>query len=129
MADVWKQRVTLYNAKFTDWSTKASDQEKYRQKKNESFVSFAEGQAWVYNHCESSDESSDKATIHQSAAFLVELQKEDSTFSLDDLRITAAPCGTICYCDIMQVYKNVGHTMRSSSRQSGIVLSTPDVSL
>ena len=89
---------------------------------NKAYVSFAEGQAWFYNHCAASFESSDKATIHEPAAFVAELQKAGSTLALDDLRITVAPCGTLCYFDIMQSYfirlHDIGHTMRSSSRQS-----------
>ncbi len=93
--------------------------------KNKTYVAFAEGQAWLYNHCAASFESSDKATIqaYEPATFVVELQKADSTVALDDLRIILAPPGTLCYCDLMQAYKNVGHT--DASRLSGIALSTP----
>ena len=85
----WKQRVKLHAAKLTNWSNKASDTEqKYRQKKNQAFASFAEGQTWMYNHCAASFESSDKATIqsYEPATFVAELMKADSTVALDDLR-------------------------------------------
>ena len=36
--------------------------------------------------------------------------KADSTLAHDGLRVTLAPSGTLCYCEIMQAYKNVGHT-------------------
>jgi len=73
---------------------------------------YAESQAWLYNHCAASFESSDKATIqaYEPATFVAELLKADSTLGLDDLRIILAPSGTLCYCDIMRAYKNVGHT-------------------
>jgi len=38
------------------------------------------------------------------------LQKADNTLALDDLRIILAPHGTRCYCELMQAYRNVGHT-------------------
>ena len=111
--DDWKQRMTIYNAKLTNWSTKIEEaKQKYRQMKNKAYVSFAEGQAWLYNHCAASFESSDKATIqaYEPATFVAELLKADSTLGLDDFRIILAPSGTLCYCDIMRTYKNVGHT-------------------
>ena len=88
--DDWKQRMTIYNAKLTNWSTKI---EKAKQK----YVSFAEGQAWLCNHCAASFELSDKATIqaYEPATFVAELQKADSTLALDDLRIILAPPGTL----------------------------------
>ena len=44
--DDWRQRVKLHEAKITNWSNQASDTEqKYRQKKDEAFVTFAEDQA------------------------------------------------------------------------------------
>jgi hypothetical protein len=62
--DDWKQRMTIYNAKLTNWSTKIEEaKQKYRQMQNKAYVSFAEGQAWLNNHCAASFESSDKATI------------------------------------------------------------------
>jgi 3-oxoacyl-ACP reductase-like protein len=62
--DDWNQRVTLYRAQVTNWSTKTEEaNQKYRQMQNKAYVSFAEGQAWLYNHCAASFESSDKATI------------------------------------------------------------------
>ena len=50
-------------------------------------------------------ESSDKATIqaYESATFVVELEKTDSTLALDDLRIILATPGTICYCELRHV--------------------------
>ena len=106
--DDWKQRMTLYRAKVTNWSVKTEEaNQKYRQMKNKAFVSFAECQAWLYNHCAASFESSHKATIqaYEPATFVAELQKADSTLALDDLRIILAPPGTLCYCDLMQAYK------------------------
>jgi hypothetical protein len=56
---------------------------------NKAYVSFAEGQARLYNHCAASFESSDKATIqaYEPATFVAVLQKADNTLALDDLRI------------------------------------------
>ena len=105
--------MSIYNDKLTNWSTKIEEaKQKYRQMKNKAYVSFAEGQPWLYNHCAASFESSDKATIqaYEPATFVAELLKADSTLGLDDLRIILAPSGTLCYCDIMRTYKNVGHT-------------------
>jgi hypothetical protein len=96
--DDWKQRMTMYNAKLTNWSTKIEEaKQKYRQMQNKAYVSFAEGQAWLYNHCAASFESSDKSTIqaYEPATFVAELQKADSTLALDDLRIILAPPGTL----------------------------------
>ena len=96
--DDWKQRMTIYNAKLTNWSTKIEEaKQKYRQMQNKAYVSFAEGQAWLCNHCAASFESSDKATIqaYEPATFVAELQKADSTLALDDLRIILAPSGTL----------------------------------
>ena len=103
--------MTIYNTKLTNWSTKIEEvKQEYRQMKNKSYVSFAEGQAWLYNHCAASFESSDKATIqaYEPATFVAELHKADSTLALDDLRIISAPPGTFCYCDFMQAYKKCG---------------------
>jgi hypothetical protein len=111
--DDWKQRMAVYRAKLTNWSAKTEEaNQKYRQMQNKAYVSFAEGQAWLYNHCAASFESSDKATIqaYEPATFVAELQKADSTLALDDLRIILAPPGTLCYCELMQAYRNVGHT-------------------
>jgi hypothetical protein len=96
--DDWKQRMTMYKAKLTNWSTKIEEaKQKYRQMQNKAYVSFAEGQAWLCNHCAASFESSDKATIqaYEPATFVAELQKADSTLALDDLRIILAPPGTL----------------------------------
>ncbi len=61
--DDWKQRMTMYNAKLTNWSTKIDESnQKYRQIQNKTYVSFVEGQVWLYNHCAVSFELSDKAT-------------------------------------------------------------------
>jgi hypothetical protein len=44
--DDWKQRVTMYKAKLTNWSTKIEEaKQKYRQMQNKAYVSFDEGQA------------------------------------------------------------------------------------
>ena len=127
--DDWKQRMTMYKAKLTNWSTKIEEaKQKYRQMQNKAYVSFAEGQAWLCNHCAASFESSDKSTIqaYEPATFVAELQKADSTLALDDLRIILAPPGTLCCCDLLQAYKKMwGTRMLSSSRISGIALSTP----
>ena len=32
------------------------------------------------------------------------------TLVLDDLSILLVPPGTLCYCDVIQTYKNEGHT-------------------
>ena len=105
--------MTVYRTTLTHWSTKTEEtNQKYRQMKNKAYVSFAEGQAWLYNHCAASFESSDKDTIqaYEPATFVAELQKADSTLALDDLRIILTPPGTLCYCELMQAYRNVGHT-------------------
>ena len=109
--DDWKQRMSMYNVKLTNWSNKIDEaKQKYRQMQNKAYVSFAEGQAWLCNHCAASFESSDKATIqaYEPATFVAELHKADSTLALDDLRIISAPPGTFCYCDFMQAYKKCG---------------------
>jgi hypothetical protein len=50
--------VTMYKSKLTKWSTKIDEaNQKYRQIQNRSYVSFAEGQDWLYNHCTPSFES------------------------------------------------------------------------
>ena len=120
-------------AKLTNWSTKTEEaNQKYRQMQNKADVSFAEGQAWLYNHCAASFESSDKATIqaYEPATFVAVQQKADNTLALDDLRASfLAPHGTRCYCELMQAYRNVGTRMQSSSRLSGIALSTSSASL
>jgi hypothetical protein len=79
---------------------------------NKTYVSFAVGQVWLYNHCAASFESSDKATIqaYEPVTFVAVLQKTDNTLALDDLRIILAPHETRCYCELMQAYRNVGHT-------------------
>jgi hypothetical protein len=52
---LWNQRVTLYRAQVTNWSTKTEEaNQKYRQMQNKEYVSIAEGQAWIYNHCAAS---------------------------------------------------------------------------
>jgi hypothetical protein len=110
--DDWKQRVTMYKVKLTNWSTKTEEaNQKYRQMQNKEYVSFAEGQSWLYNHCAASFKSSDKTTIqaYEPATFVTVLQKADNTLALDDLRIILAPHGTCCYCELMQAYRNVGH--------------------
>jgi hypothetical protein len=69
----------MYKAKLTNWSTKTEEaNQKYRQMKNKAYVSFAEGQAWLYNHCAASFESSDKATIqaYEPATFVAELHTD-----------------------------------------------------
>ena len=94
----------MYKAKLTNRSTKIDEtNQKYRQTQNQAYVSFAEGQAWLYNHCAASFESSDKTTIqkYEPATFVAELQKMDNTLALDGLRIVLAPSGTLCYCEIM----------------------------
>jgi len=98
---------------LTNWSNKIDEaKQKYRQMKHKAYVSYAESQAWLYNRCAASFESSDKATIqkYEPATFVAELMKADSTLAHDGLRVTLAPSGTLCYCEIMQAYKNVGHT-------------------
>jgi len=95
--------------------------------KHKTYVSYAEGQAWIYNHCTASFESSDKDTIqkYETATFVADLMKADSTLVLDGLRVTLGPSGTLFYCEIIQAYKNVGHTDAIIKRPSGISLSTP----
>ena len=53
-----------------------------------------------------------QATIqaYEPATFVAVLQKADNTLALDDLRIILAPPGMRFYCELMQAYKNVGHT-------------------
>ncbi len=43
--DDWKQRMTVYKSKLTNWSTKTEEaNKKYRKMKNKAYVAFAEGQ-------------------------------------------------------------------------------------
>lgn len=97
--------MRMYEARLTSWTTKDAESRqkykqtrdealKYKQTRNEAFTSFAEEQAWLCNYCAASFEYSDKATIqaYEPAAFASELQKVDSTLTLDDLRITLIPC-------------------------------------
>jgi len=111
--DDWNQRKSMYKTTLTNWSNKIDEaKQKYRQMKHKAYVEYAESQAWLYNRCAASFESSDKATIqkYEPATFVAELMKADSTLAHDGLRVTLAPSGTLCYCEIMQAYKNVGHT-------------------
>ena len=40
-----------------------------------------------------------------------------STLALDDLYIILGACGTFCYCDLIQTYRNVGHTLNLLSKE------------
>ena len=130
--DDWKQRMAVYRAKLTNWSAKTEEaNQKYRQMQNKAYVSFAEGQAWLYNHCAASFESSDKATLKRMSQQLLLLNCRRRTVPLLSMICASywlhlERFAIVNSCRRIEMW---GTRMRSSSRLSGIALSTPTESL
>jgi hypothetical protein len=81
-------------------------------KKQKAYAKYAEAQAWLYNQVAASFSETDAACIkrYEPASFAAELLKETPGLDFTDFRVKAAPCGSLCLREIMQSYKNVGHT-------------------
>jgi hypothetical protein len=66
----------------------------------------------LYNQVATSFSETDAACIkrYEPSIFVDELFKEDPKLGFTDFRVKVAPCGSLCLREIMQRYKNVGHT-------------------
>ncbi len=64
----------------------------------------------MYNQVAASFPETDAACIKRCEPSIFELLKEVPKLGFTDFRVKAAPCGSLCLREIMQSYKNVGHT-------------------
>ncbi len=66
----------------------------------------------MYNQVDSSFSETDTACIKrcEPSIFVEELLKKNLDLGFTDFRVKSAPGGSLCLREIMQSYKNVGHT-------------------
>ncbi len=83
------------------------------QKKPKAYAKLAEAEVWLYNQVTVSFSKTDSVCIkrYEPSIFVDELLKEDPKLDFTDFRVKVAPCGSLCLREIMQSYKNVGHTV------------------
>ncbi len=105
-----------YNVRVKRWRSKLQKyEERYRtfaQKKQKEYAKLVEAQAWLYNQVASSFSETGATCIkwYEPSIFVDELLKEDPKLGFTDFRVKVAPCGSLCLREIIQSYKNVGHT-------------------
>jgi hypothetical protein len=98
-------------------STKKTKLDKYEERYHtfawkKEYAKLAEVQTWLYNQVATSFSETGTSCIkrYEPSIFVDELLKEDPKVGFTDFRVKTTPCGSLCLREIMQNYKNVGHT-------------------